>query len=161
MRHLTATLLCCTLIACSGDSTPLPPIAIGPQWMPLMMDTTGNLMLRRMALFVDTANVTKSASGYMQTRQKLVMDMKMGGMSTTMQMRADLDCAGNRFRIAGMDSMTASIKGVAMPDSVARQAMAQQQTKTVTDTNWKAVATASGENAAMLKAVCAKGATLK
>jgi hypothetical protein len=156
MRRLAPLVLCCSLLACSGDSTPLPPLAVGPQWMPLMLDTAGNFVMRRMALFVDTAHITTNAQGYMQTRQKLHMDMKIGDMSTTMQMRAEIDCRGSRFRIAGMDSITASMKGVAMPDSVARQALAKQQTKAVSDTNWKSVSATDATNAAMLKSVCAK-----
>jgi hypothetical protein len=155
MRPLATLLLCCALTACGGDSTPLPPLAFGPQWMPLMLDTTGNLMLRRMALFVDTANVTTNAQGYRVARQKLQVDMKIGELSTTVQLRAEIDCAGNRFRIAGMDSVSAAIKGVPMPDSAARQAMEQQPNKAVTDTAWKSVNTADAQNSVMLRAVCA------
>jgi hypothetical protein len=159
MRRIVPLLFCSSLLACGGDSTPLPPIAFGPQWMPLMLDTTGNFMLRRMALFVDTVHVTTNAQGYRETRQKLQVDMKIGDLSTTMQMRAEIDCAGNRFRIAGMDSISAAIKGVPMPDSAAKTAMEQQPNKAVTDTNWKSVDTADVQNSVMLRTVCAKAAT--
>lgn len=162
MRRPAAVLLCTlALAACGGDNTPLPPIALGPQWMPLMLDTTGNMMLRRMGMWVDTANVTKSAAGVIQTRQKMIMDMKIGGVSTSMQMKSEFDCAGNRYRVAGLDSMSASVKGVPMPDSIARNAMAQQQSKSVSDTNWKTVSPSDATTHTMFTAVCAKAATLK
>jgi hypothetical protein len=157
-RPAVAVVLCLTLAACGGDTTPLPPITVGPEWMPLMMDTTGNLMMRRMALWVDTSRVTKTASGYALTSQKVLMDMKIGGMSTSMQMRTEIDCAGKRMRMVGIDSMTASMKGVALPDSVARQAMAQQSAKAAADTTWKPVSDGSGANGLMLTAVCASSA---
>lgn len=151
MRRTIATLLCTSLIACSGDTTPLPPLSVGPQWMPLMLDTTGNLMMRRVALWVDTAHVTTSAAGYAVTAQKMQMDMKIGGMSTGMQMRTEFDCTGKRSRVIGIDSMTAMVKGVALPDSIARQAMAQQSAK-ASDTTWRT----SADGDPMLTAVCAK-----
>jgi hypothetical protein len=157
MHRPFAVLLCCALTACAGDKTPLPPLAVGPEWMPLVLDTTGNMMLRRMAVWIDTAHVTTSATGYAVTSQKMQMDMKIGGMSTSMQMRTEIDCSGKRYRVVGMDSMTASMKGVPLPDSVARQAMAQQSAK-ATDTTWREVAAADGKNPSMLTAVCAKAA---
>jgi hypothetical protein len=158
MRRAAAALLCLSLAACGGDNTPLPPISVGPQWMPLMMDTTGNLMMRRMAVWVDTANVSQSPAGFALASQKMLMDMKIGGMSTSMQMRTEFDCAGKRMRVVGLDSMTASMKGVAMPDSIARQAMAQQASQASTDTTWKPVGEGAGMNGTMLSAVCAKAA---
>jgi hypothetical protein len=155
MRKLCAVLLCCTLMACGGDKTPLPPLNVGPQWMPLSLDTTGNMMLRRMAVWIDTAHVTTSAAGFALTSQKTQMDMKIGGMSTGMQLRTEIDCNGKRFRVLGMDSMTVTMKGVAVPDSIAKQAAAQQSGK-MTDTTWRAVGAGDRENTAMLTAVCAK-----
>lgn len=160
MRRASLALLCCTLVACGGDTTPLPPLAVGPQWMPLILDTTGNMMLRRMAIWVDTAHVTTSPAGFAVTSQKMLMDMKIGGMSTSMQMRTEIDCSARRYRVIGMDSMTASMKGVALPDSVARQAMAQQSAK-ATDTTWRDVTGTDGQNPMMLSAVCAKAAAAR
>jgi hypothetical protein len=160
MRRAAAVLLCLALAACGGDNTPLPPITVGSQWMPLMMDTTGNLMLRRMAVWVDTAHVAQSPAGYALVSQKMMMDMKIGGMSTSMQMRTEIDCAGKRMRVVGLDSMTASMKGVPMPDSIARQAMAQQASQASTDTTWKTVGEAAGTNGTMLSAICAKAAAV-
>jgi hypothetical protein len=148
MRRFAAALLACSLAACGGDTTPLPPLSVGPQWMPVMLDTTGNVVMRRMAIWVDTANVTTSAGGYALTSQKMQMDMKIGGMSTSMQMRTEVDCGGKRHRVVRMDSMTASMKGVPMPDSVARQAMAQQTAKGA-DSTWQ-------ESGAMFNGGCAK-----
>jgi hypothetical protein len=157
MHRPLAVLLCCSLTACGGDKTPLPPLAVGPEWMPLVLDTTGNMMLRRMAVWIDTAHVTTSPAGYAVTSQKMQMDMKIGGMSTSMQMRTEIDCSGKRYRVIGMDSMTASMKGVALPDSVARQAMAQQSAR-ATDTTWREVAASDGKDPSILTAVCARTA---
>lgn len=159
MRRIAAAVLACSLIGCGGDTTPLPPLAVGPEWMPLMLDTTGNVMMRRMALWVDTAHVTTSAGGFAVASQKMQMDMKIGGMSTSMQMRTEIDCAGKRYRVVGIDSMAASMKGVPMPDSVARQAMAQQSAKG-TDTTWKDVSGTDGMYGSMLTTVCARVAAV-
>jgi hypothetical protein len=158
MRRAGIAVLCVSLAACGGDTTPLPPLSVGPEWMPLMLDTTGNLMMRRVAMWVDTAHVTQSPEGYARVAQKMAMDMKIGGMSTSMQMRTEIDCAGKRMRITGLDSMSASMKGVPMPDSVARQAVEQGAQKT--DTAWKAVPDGSGANGTMLTTVCSKTAAL-
>ncbi|MES3036005.1 MAG: hypothetical protein V4813_18520 [Gemmatimonadota bacterium] len=159
MHRLLAPLVALSLVACGGDSTPLPPLAVGPEWMPVMLDTTGNLMMRRMALWVDTAHVTTGASGYAQTLQRMQMDMKIGGMSTTMRMRMEVDCAGARYRTAGLDSMAASMNGTPLPDSVARQAMAQQSEK-LKDTTWRTAGSdASGAGGSFVSAVCAHVAT--
>jgi hypothetical protein len=126
--------------------------------MSLVLDTTGNLVMRRMGVWVDTAHVTQSPEGYARVSQKMMMDMKIGGMSTSMVMRTEIDCGGRRTRVTGMDSMTASMKGVPMPDSVARQA-AQQSAQKV-DTAWRAVPEGAGAQAVMLTAVCARSAAL-
>lgn len=155
MNRTPLALLAILVAGCGGDTTPLPPLAAGPQWMPIVFDTTGNMMMRRMAIWIDTAHVTTSAAGYAVTAQKMQMDMKLGGMSTGMQMRTEFDCSAKRYRVIGMDSMSASVKGVAVPDSVARQAVAQQSA-TFGDTNWLDVTGAAGTGGAMLAAVCAK-----
>jgi hypothetical protein len=157
MRCRTAvalTVATVSLAACGGDDTPLPPLVVSPQWMPLVVDTAGNIAMRRMGMWVDTANVTTSPAGYALTAQRMHVDMKIGGMTTSMQMRTEIDCAGKRIRVIGLDSMTASVKGVALPDSVARKAMADQSAKASTDTTWKAAT--DGLNATMVTAVCAK-----
>lgn len=156
MRRTAFAVLALSLAACGGDTTPLPPLSVGPEWMPLMMDTTGNLMMRRMAMWVDTQHVTAVPGGYVQTVQRLHMDMKMGGISTTMRTKMDFDCAGRRYRMAGLDSMAASMNGTPMPDSVAKQAMSQQSGK-LSDTTWRAVtATDTGGTGTMFTAVCAR-----
>jgi hypothetical protein len=158
MRTAVVALLALSLTACGGDTTPLPPLTVGPEWMPVMMDTTGNIVMRRMAMWVDTQHVTRSPAGYALTAQRMHMDMKMGGISTTMRTKMEMDCAGRRYRMAGLDSMSASMKGTPMPDSVAKQAMAQQSGK-LNDTTWIAVApNDAGDNGTMFTAVCARAA---
>lgn len=158
MRTAAVALLALSLTACGGDTTPLPPLTVGPEWMPVMMDTTGNIVMRRMAMWVDTQHVTRSPAGYALTAQRMHMDMKMGGISTTMRTKMEMDCAGRRYRMAGLDSMSASMKGTPMPDSVAKQAMAQQSGK-LNDTTWIAVAqNDAGDNGTMFTAVCARAA---
>jgi hypothetical protein len=154
MRHLLSAVLFCSIVACGGDSAPLPPLANGPAWLPLMLDTTGNMVLRRMATWVDTAHVTTNPEGHAVAAQKMQMDMKIGGMSTTMQMRTEFDCAGQRYRVTGVDSMTATMKGVPMPDSVARTALSQQSGN-MTDTTWR-TASSDGASGRMVAAVCQK-----
>jgi hypothetical protein len=155
MRHAVVALLALSLTACGGDDKPLPPLTVGPEWMPVMMDTTGNIMMRRMAMWVDTQHVTRSPAGYALTAQRMHMDMKMGGISTTMRTKMEMDCAGRRYRMAGLDSMGATVNGTPMPDSVAKQAVAQQTDK-INDTTWIAAPQGAGENAAMVTAVCAR-----
>ncbi len=158
MRRTAVALLAVTLVACGGDSTPLPPFSVGPEWMPLMLDTTGNLMMRRMAMWVDTQHVTTTPGGFAQTAQRLHMDMKIGGISTTMRTKMDFDCGGTRYRMAGLDSMAATVNGMPLPDSVARQAVAQQSDK-LNDTTWRAVTPGdTGRTGAMFTAVCARAA---
>jgi hypothetical protein len=154
MRRPAAGLLLCSVMACGGDSTPLPPLHVGAQWKPLMLDTTGNMVMRRMALWIDTSRVTVTASGTREVPQQMQMDMKIGGMSTNMQMRVEIDCAGKRYRMVGLDSMSASMKGKPMPDSVAKQVAAQQSSK-LSDTTWRAVTGSDGTNGTMLTTVCA------
>jgi hypothetical protein len=102
---------------------------------------------------VDTAHVSASPAGYAVVAQKMQMDMKLGGMSTSMQMRNEIDCTAKKMRTVGMDSMSASMKGVPVPDSVAKQAVSQQSGK-MSDTTWRDVT-----DGPMLTAVCAKVAT--
>ena len=64
MRRISLVLFCVLLTACGADTTPLPPLAVGPQWMPVLLDTTGNIVMRRMAIWVDTGNVTASPAGF-------------------------------------------------------------------------------------------------
>jgi hypothetical protein len=149
MRTPAVAVLALSLAACGGDTTPLPPLTVGPEWLPTMMDTTGNIMMRRMAIWVDTQHVTTSPAGYAMTAQRMHMDMKMGGISTTMRTRMEVDCAGKRFRMAGLDSVAATVKGTPLPDSVAKQAVAQQTGK-LNDTTWR-----SGDPT-MITAVCAR-----
>jgi len=149
MRTPAVALLALSLAACGGDTTPLPPLAVGPEWLPTMMDTTGNIMMRRMAMWVDTLHVTRSPAGYAMTAQRMHMDMKMGGISTTMRTKMEVDCAGKRYRMAGLDSMAATVKGTPLPDSVARQAVGQQ-TEKLNDTTWRDADTP------MVSAVCAR-----
>ncbi len=158
MRTAVVALLALSLTACGGDTTPLPPLTVGPEYMPVMVDTTGNIVMRRMAMWVDTQHVTMSATGYAQTVQRMHMDMKMGGISTTMRTKMEMDCAGRRYRMAGLDSMSASVKGTPMPDSLAKQAMAQQSGK-LNDTTWIAVAQGdTGGTGTMFTAVCSRAA---
>lgn len=156
-RRIALMLLAGLLTACSGDNTDLPPLAVGPQWMPVLLDTTGNIVMRRMPIWVDTVSVIASPAGYAIVSQQMQMDMKIGGMSTRMQMRHQIDCAGARFRTVGIDSMTAVMNGTPLPDSIARQALAQQSAK-ATDTTWQSVTAAAGPNGSMLTAFCAKAA---
>ncbi|MDZ7632875.1 MAG: hypothetical protein U5K74_16435 [Gemmatimonadaceae bacterium] len=157
MRRIPLVLLSCVLVACGGDDTPLKPLAVGPQWMPVLLDTAGNIVMRRMAIWVDTANVGASPAGFALASQRMQMDMKIGGMSTTMQMRHEIDCAGKRFRTVGIDSMSAVMNGTPLPDSIARQALAQQSAK-ASDTTWQSISSTDGPNGSMLTAVCAKAA---
>jgi hypothetical protein len=152
MRRMLAVLSCGVLVACSGDTTPLPPLVVDKAWMPMLIDTTGNVMLRRMAIWVDTAHVTTTSAGYALTRQKTQLDMKMGGMSTSMQLRTEIDCTGKRLRMMGIDSIAVTVKGVAMPDSIAKQAAAQQAGKAA-DSTWREVS-ADPTQQAMVAAVC-------
>jgi hypothetical protein len=155
MRRSIAVVLMVSMSGCfGGDNTPLPPLAIGPQWMPIMLDTTGNVVMRRMGIWLDTANVTTSPLGYSQTRQMMQMDMKIGGMSTNMQMRMEIDCAGQRMRTVGMDSLRATVKGQVVDDATAKQAMAQQSGK-ISDTTWRSIGS-EGTSAPMLGAICSK-----
>ena len=159
MRATEVALLALSLSACGGDSTPLPPLAVGPEWVPLMMDTTGNLMMRRMALWVDTQHVTTTPDGYAQAVQRMHMDMKMGGISTTLRLKLEVDCAGNRYRVAGLDSVAAVMNGTPLPDSVARQAVAQQS-RSFGDTTWQPIAlNDTAGTGRMYVAVCARAAT--
>lgn len=137
IRRIALAVLICSLAACAGDSTPLPPLVIGPQCMPLMLDTTGNLVMRRLGMWVDTAHVTMAVSGFAVASQLMQIDMQIGGMSTGMQTRTEIDCAGKRYRVVGLDSMTASIKGVPVADSIAKQVNAAQRASVVGDTAWQ------------------------
>lgn len=155
MRRIVLALLTCALAACGGDKTPLPPLVVGPEWMPLMLDTTGNFVMRRLGMWVDTAHVTRSPAGYAVATQRMQFDMKIGGVSTGMHTRTEFDCAGKRYRAVGLDSVTASVKGVQMADSIARQVNAAQAEKVAADTAWKSAADNGGMNTVMLSAVCA------
>lgn len=159
VRAAALAVLALSLSACGGDSTPLPPLAVGLEWMPLMMDTTGNLMMRRMALRVDTQHVTTTPDGYAQAVQRMHMDMKMGGISTTLRLKLEVDCAGNRYRVAGLDSVAGLMNGTPLPDSVARQAVAQQS-RSFGDTTWQPIAlNDTAGTGRMYVAVCARAAT--
>ena len=100
MHRFFAVAVLCTVSACGGDSTPLPPMNVGAQWLPLMMDTTGNIVMRRIGMWVDTSRVTVRADGYVTIPQQMLMDMKIGGMSMRMQTRTLIDCVGRRQRIS-------------------------------------------------------------
>ena len=154
MRRFFAVAVLCTISACGGDTTPLPPMNVGAQWLPLMMDTTGNIVMRRVAMWADTSRVTVGADGYVTIPEQMLMDMKIGGMSMRTQTRTQIDCAGRRQRTVSMDSMSVKMKGVALPDSLARQAVAQQGAATA-DTTWRAVPQ-TGMQADVLAAACAK-----
>lgn len=153
MHRLVTAVLLCSIVACGRDSTPLPPLVNGPAWLPLLVDTSGNVMVRRMATWVDTAHVATDSVGHAVTTQKVQMDMSIGGLSTVLLMRTEIDCPGQRFRVTRVDSVSATMNGVAMPDSVARRALSQQSGK-MTDTTWRTVTTTDGKNASMLAAVC-------
>ncbi len=153
MRIPAVALFALSLAACGGDSAPLPPLTVGPEWLPTMMDTSGNIMMRRMVIWVDTVNVSKSPAGYAMTAQRMHMDMKIGDISTTMRTKMEVDCAGKRYRMAGLDSILASVKGTPLPDSLARQAVGQQ-TEKLNDTTW--LAADAGSNSQMVTAVCAR-----
>lgn len=84
------------------------------------------------------------------------IDRKIGSMSTGMQTRTEFGCVGKRYRVVGLDSMTASIKGVPVADSIAKQVNAAQSAKAVGDTAWKSAPDCGGMTAVMLSAVCAK-----
>lgn len=158
MRRTALTLLAtASLAACGGgDTTPLPPITVGPEWFELMLDTTPNFVMRRVGMWVDTAHVTALPSGYLQASQKMVMDLKLGGVSTRMQMRTEFDCAGRRYRVTGMDSLAATVKGKPMSDADAQKAAAGQS-QAMQDTTWRAVAESDKGASTMLAAICAKG----
>ena len=153
MRIPAVALLALSLAACGGDSAPLPPLTVGPEWLPTMTDTSGNIMMRRMVIWVDTVNVSKSPAGYAMTAQRMHMDMKIGDISTTMRTQMEVDCVGKRYRMAGLDSVLASVKGRPLPDSLARQAVGQQ-TEKLNDTTWRSAD--AGSNSQMVTAVCAR-----
>jgi hypothetical protein len=157
MRRLALVFVLGSLTACGGDTTPLPPIAVGPEWYPMMLDTTGNFVMRRLGMWIDTAHVTTQPSGYLLTAQKMVMDMKLGGVSTRMRLVTEVDCSGKRYRVVGMDSLVASVKGVPMSDADAQKAMAGQAANTA-DTVWRTIRESDKGSNAMLGAICSKGA---
>ena len=159
MRAASVAVLALSLSACDGNSTPLPPLAVGPEWMPLMMDTTGNIMMRRMALWVDTQHVTTTPAGYAQAVQRMHLDMKMGGISTTLRVKLEVDCAGNRYRVGGLDSVAGVMNGTPLPDSLARHAVAQQP-GSFADTTWQPVAlNDTAGTGRRYEAVCARTVT--
>jgi hypothetical protein len=138
------------LAACGGDATPLPPLAESPGYQRLMLDTAGNLVMRRMAVWVDTARATTTPAGTVASTTRMQMDMKIGAMSIVMNTRTEYDCAGKRTRMGSVDSVAVMVKGQPLPDSVARQVSAAQ-TKQMADTSWKAVT-----DTALLSTVCRK-----
>ncbi|MCC7054951.1 MAG: hypothetical protein IT355_16890 [Gemmatimonadaceae bacterium] len=157
MRRLAAVVLLASLTACGGDSTPLPPISVGPEWFPMMLDTTGNFVMRRLGMWIDTAHVTTQPSGYLLTSQKMLMDMKLGGVSTSMRLKTEIDCSGRRYRVIGMDSLVASVKGKPMSEADAQQAMKGQAANTV-DTVWRAIPPTDKGSNAMLAVICTRTA---
>lgn len=158
MRRTAAlTLALVALTACGGDSTPLPPITVGPEWYPLMLDTTGNFVMRRMGLWVDTAHVSALPGGTVRTAQRMLMDMKIGGVSTTMRMQTEVDCGGRRYRVTGMDSLQATVQGKPLSEADAQKAVAGQAQQ-AQDTTWKPVPDGDAGMGTALKAICAKGA---
>jgi hypothetical protein len=124
--------------ACGGDATPLPPLVDAPGYQRLMLDTAGNLMLRRMALWVDTAKAARGDSGWVSTGTRMQMDMKIGAMSMVIDVRTEYDCAGRRTRMRSVEKVSGSVKGQPLPDSVAQQ-MSQAQAQQIADSTWKPV----------------------
>ena len=158
MRRFAAVLLLLTsLTGCGGDSKPLPPISVGPEWFPMMLDTTGNFVMRRIGMWIDTAHVTTQPSGYLLTSQKMLMDMKIGGMSTSMRLRTEVDCPAKRYRVIGMDSLVASVDGKPLPEADAKKAM-QGQAANTADTVWRPIPATDKASTAMLAAICSKAA---
>ena len=155
MRRISLVVLVSILAACGGDTKPLPPLNVGPEWLTLMLDTTGNLLLRRMGDWVDTMHVSSTPDGHALVSRRMQMDMKIGGISTSMHVRTEIDCAQHRFRSLALDSLSTSMNGVALPDSVAKKAMADQRSK-LSDTTWKSVDAGDGAHGTMLSVACAK-----
>lgn len=159
VRRVSCVALLGLLAGCGGDSKPLPPLSVGPEWMPLMIDTAGNLLMRRMASWADTMHVTATPEGHALVSQRMVMDMKIGGLSTTMHQQTEVDCAQRRYRSLALDSLKTSLNGVALPDSIAKKALADQRTK-VTDTTWKSVSADAGTYGRMLAVTCGRLASI-
>ena len=120
-----------------------------------MMDTTENLLLRRMALWADTAHITFTPEGHAVLSERVQMDTKLGGISSVMRSHTEVDCAQHRYRDLGTDSLMASMNGVALPDSIARKALADQTAK-ATDTTWKSAGADSTPYARMIGVACGR-----
>ena len=150
VRRTTLTALVVAVTACGGDTTPLPPLAESAGYQRLVLDTAENVMMRRLAMWVDTTTVTRGDSDRVRTTTRLQTDMKLGGMSLVMDVATEYDCAGRRMRMREVRDVEATVKGQPLPDSIA-QRMTKEQGVVMTDSTWRPA------DAALVATLCRRG----
>lgn len=136
VRRRTLALLLVTVAACGGDTTPLPPLAESAGYQRLSLDTTGNMMMRRLAMWVDTTTVTRGEGDIVTTTTRLQTDMKLGGVSMVTDFATEYDCAGRRTRMRSVRAARMTVKGQPAPDSLAQE-LGKQQGRTIQDSTWR------------------------